>query len=458
MVRRIGVVLVAVLVAVSACAPKTVPVPVVTTPQFPEFMRPAVPDALATSPAVGYHERGWTFLQAADLKSAGRELEAALKVAPDFYPSETAAGYVELAEKNPKAAVTRFDRALERSRAYVPALVGKGEALTALNREAEAVGVFEEALVVDASLADIRRRVEVMKFRGLERDLAAARAAAKSGKTEEAIRTYRAAIASSPESAFLYRELARIERDRAELDAALEHYRKALALEPTDAGALAEMGETLEAQGDIDGALKSYLESLAIEPNERVASRRDALRARLELAQLPEEYRSIESSPQLARGDLAALIGVRLAPLLQARTRDAGVITDIRDHWAESWILSVVRGGVMEAYANHTFQPRAAVRRVDFAQAVTRLLSKLSAVAPAQVSGWQSARLQFPDMAAGHLAYPAASAAVASGVMAAAPDGSFQPSRVVTGAEAVASIDRLQSLANLPGAQKIGRR
>lgn len=446
------------LVAASACAPKTVPLPVVTTPRYPEFVRPVVPDALAQSAAVGFHERGWTFLQAADLKSAERELEAALRIVPDFYPSEAAFGYVNLAARDPKSALTRFDRALERSAIYVPALVGRGETLAALEREPEAVVAFEAALRLDPSLVDIQRRVEVMKFQGLERDLAAARLAAKAGQTDEAVRAYRAAIASSPDSPFLYRELGRIERDRSELDAALEHFRRALALEPGDAGVLGDIAETLEAQGDTEGALKSYAESLAIEPNAAIAARQDALRARLELARLPEEYRAIEASTQLSRGDLAALIGVRLAPLLQVRTRDSGVITDIRANWAELWILPVVRAGIMEPFANHTFQPAATVRRVDFAQAITRLLSNIASVSPAQVRDWQNAQIRFADMSPGHLAYPAASAAVAAGVMATMPDGSFQPSRAVTGAEAIESMERLQALANLPGGQKIGQR
>jgi hypothetical protein len=43
-------VLLAALVLLSACAPKTVTAPVVTAPKFPEFMRPAAPAAMADSP------------------------------------------------------------------------------------------------------------------------------------------------------------------------------------------------------------------------------------------------------------------------------------------------------------------------------------------------------------------------------------------------------------------------
>ena len=61
---------------------------------------------------------------------------------------------------------------------------------------------------------------------------------------------------------------------------------------------------------------------------------------------------------------VAALIGVRLAPLLEgSRRADAALITDVRSHWAATWILAVARAGVMEPFANHAFQPRTLVRR-----------------------------------------------------------------------------------------------
>mgnify|MGYP003694491877 CR=1 FL=1 len=74
--------------------------------------------------------------------------------------------------------------------------------------------------------------------------------------------------------------------------------------------------------------------SLAVEPNDRVETRRDALIAKAELAKLPEEYRAIESATEVTRGDLAALIGVRLNELVLAmRSREPVVVTDVRGNW-----------------------------------------------------------------------------------------------------------------------------
>jgi tetratricopeptide (TPR) repeat protein len=440
------------MAAASACAPKTVPAPlVVATPKFPDFLTPAVPPALVGSRAAQNQERGWRFLQAGDFENAKRELALALETAPAFYPADAALGYVELARKDATAALPHFDRALERQADYTSALAGRGQALIALDREAEALAAFEALLAADPSLGDIQRRVEVLRFRGVEQNLAAARQAARSGRLDDAVRGYMTAIASSPDSAFLYRELALIERQMGDRDRALEHLGKAVALDSSDASSLAQIGELLEARGDLEGALSAYTSALAIEPSRGVEARRDALVASAERARLPEEYRAIDSAPEITRADLAALIGVKLDPLLQAaQLPDAVLITDVGTSWAVTWIMAVARAGVMDPYDNHAFEPQTLVRRVDLARAVSGLLAKIGATRPAQARVWETARVVFPDLATTHLAYQAASAAVASGAMKAGSDGSFQPSRPVTGSEASEAIDRLQALADLP--------
>jgi tetratricopeptide (TPR) repeat protein len=451
----------AALVAViaMACAGKTPPVPVVDTPKYPEFVAPTIPSDQANGRAAEGEARGWQFLQAGDLKSADRELSAALKVSPGFYPADAATGYLELARSDPKAALSHFEKVLERRPTYASALVGKGQALVQLNRETEALAVFEAAVSADATLTDIRRRIEVLRFRSAEQGLGAARDAARAGKLDDAVRLYTAAIAASPDSPFLYRELAAVERRTGAADAALVHFRKAAELDPSDAASVAQIGEVLEGSGDLEGAQKAYGDSLAIEADPAVEHRLEAVRARLELSRLPEEYRAIEQAPQVQRGDLAALIGVRLAPLLQGDPQlDAVLITDVRNHWAAAWIIEVARAGVMEPYANHAFQPRNIVRRIDLAQAIAPMLTRIAATQPARAKAWEDARLKFSDLSPGHLAYPAASAAVASGVLKANPDGTFQPSRPVTGAEATEAIDRLAALAGISSSTRGGSR
>jgi tetratricopeptide (TPR) repeat protein len=442
----------------AACAPKATPVVVSTTPRYPEFLRPNVPEGLARTRAAASFEGAWTLLQGGDLKNAERALTTILSGSPSFFPAEAAAGYVELARNNPAAGLRRFDRALSLQADYVSALVGRGQALSALERETEAADAFERALAGDASLTDLGPRVAVLRFRGLERDLAAAREAAQSHDPDRAIQLYQAAIARSPDSAMLYREVAGVERRKGDLDQALVHLRQAAALDPTDVLALRQIAELLDSRGNVEGAISAYNAVLAVETDPEVEARRDALRNLAAAAKMPQEYRAIESAPQITRGDLAALIALRLNPLLGTPgSADAAVITDVRGHWAEPWIMEVARAGVIPPYENHTFQPRGTVRRADLAEAIGRLLPKVAQLTPGKPHPWENSRGRFADVSASHLSYPAVSAAVASGVIPLATDRVFQPARPVTGAEAIDAIARLEAMTRPSGSSPVSR-
>jgi tetratricopeptide (TPR) repeat protein len=444
------VAVICVLVVASACAPAIVPAPIVTTPKFPNFVIPAVPPEFAGTPAAINQNRGWAFLQSGDLKTAEHEFTAALRNDPRFYPAVASLGYLELAREDPKAALASFDKALEQRQTDVGALFGRGEALLALDRDNDAMSAFESVLAVDPGQAEARRRVDVLKFRVMEQEIAHAREAAGADRLDEAAHAYEAAIAGQPDSPFLYRELAVVEQRQGRDEPALEHFKRAVELDPTDARSLVHIGEILEAQGDAEGATRAYESAASIDRTPDVEKKLEVLRERAALEKLPAEYRAIEQAPQVTRADLAALVGVRLAPLLQnAPAADTSLMTDIRNNWAQTWIVEVARAGVIEPLANHAFQPRAIVRRADLAESASKLLAIIGASQPAVMRVWESARPRFSDLAPTHLAYPAASMAVGARVLQVGPDDTFQPARPITGAEALEAIGKLESLAGL---------
>jgi tetratricopeptide (TPR) repeat protein len=443
-------ILVALTALVGACAPKA---PVVTpgAERYPEFMFPQVPPDLAGTAAAATrgHQEAWRFLQAGNVRGAERSLSGVLKRTPAFYPAHAALGYVEFAQRDYKQAVQHFNRALQSNAAYVPALVGRGEALLALGQEPAALESFEAAVRADPALADVRRRVEVLRFRSLQQALATAQQAAQQGRLAEARTAYAQAIAASPESGFLYRELAVVERRAGELEPALAQARRAAELDPYDGAAHLMIAEMLEEQGELEAALIAYDRARGLGAADDLDARMEAIRERLALARLPEEYRAIESTPRVTRAELAALVGIRLEPLLKlSRRRDVPLMTDTRGHWAQQWISAVTRSGVMDVFANHTFQPGAAVRRSDLAQVSSRVLTIIASRDRAAGSQWQGARQRFTDIGPGHLAYSAASAAVAAGVMTVDEGAAFRPSQIVTGEEAVTAIARLEALAS----------
>lgn len=444
-IRRLilpGITLAVLSLGLESCAPKAPPLVAPSAPAFPDFVFPAVPPRIGDQALATRHVRAWQLLQAGDARGAEREFAGLIRRSPAFYPAQTGYAYARVAGQQYAEAISGFERVLAADPAYAPALAGRGEALLASGQRDLAIASFEAAIAADASLADLSRRVEVLRFERVREFVAAGRRAADAGQLAEARRNYTAALASSPDSAFLYRDVGLVEvRLGAPADAA-GHLRRAVELDPSDEAALLGLAEALDKSGDLAGAVDALERALAIEPSESTRAKLTGTRERLETAALPADYRAISRAASVTRGDLAALVGVRLQPLVaQMRQRSGVVATDIRGHWAATWILSVTRAGLMDVYPNHTFQPRAAVRRADLALVVSCILATGRVASPSSQS-----RVPMADMSPQHLGYPAAAAAVSAGIMSLQDGRYFRPSVAVTGAEAIEAIGRLERL------------
>jgi tetratricopeptide (TPR) repeat protein len=185
-------------VVAASCAKKPVATPTAPgAPHYPDFIFPA---AQATNEVAVSHQAAWATLQAGDPRGAERQYAALLKRVPDFYPAEAGLGYAALARRDWGSAVSHFDKAIAANPSYAPALAGKGDALLAMGRTAPALEAFEAALAVDASLTAIRSRVDVLKFRGAQQNIEAARKAAEAGRVDDARRDRRVAAERIPVS------------------------------------------------------------------------------------------------------------------------------------------------------------------------------------------------------------------------------------------------------------------
>ena len=441
--RRHGLLVILVLCGymLASCATR---LPVVTTPTYPSYPFPTVPRELVGTSAAADHERAWLFLQAGDLDAAELGFSAALRGSPEFHPSAAGLGFVWLARGQADTAAAHFGRVIARIPAYVPALLGRGEALLAGDRVDEAIESFQAALLADPGLTALRQRVEELRFVGLMDQVARARRASAGGRDAEARVAYERVIAASPESGFLYLELAEVERRQGETDAALERLDRAVELDPNNVAAWVLVSEIHLATGDLDRAERALRRADAVEPGDDITRRLADLEARRREASLPPEYREIETAEAITRGQVAALVAVRFETLLtDAAAGRTAIITDTRDYWGYGWVIVVAQAGIMEADTNYRFQPDRVVTRADLAQVLVRLL-RLLAVEVASPPG--EVRPSFSDLAPGHLSYRWASEAVAAGVLPSLEQNAFQPARPVSGAEAVTALGRLGCL------------
>jgi tetratricopeptide (TPR) repeat protein len=423
-----------------ACAPKVVPPTAPGAPRFPDYVFPAVPASFKDPQLLAKHEAAWRALQSGDFREAVRAFSELLKRTPAFYPADAGLGFAQTADGKFPAALASFERALKAGPRYAPALAGRAEAYAAGGQTDLAIENFELARAADPRLADLGRRIEVLRFARVNELVAAAKKAADDGRLDEARKAYQRAIATSPDSAFLHRDLGLAALRAGDTDAAIDSLSAASRLDPDDVRTWMALASAHEKAGQVVEAVAELERALALEPNESTRASIARLRERLETQRFPPEYQAIPSAAQITRGDLAALLGLRVVPLLPARRGGGVVVTDARGHWAATWILAATRAGLMDVFANHTFQPKAAVRRVELAQVVSRVIAALP----------PSARRPPPaiaDVPAQHLSYPAISSAVGSGVIPLLDGGAFRPSRPVSGAEAVDVVGRLESLA-----------
>jgi tetratricopeptide (TPR) repeat protein len=327
---------------------------------------------------------------------------------------------------------------------YLPALVGAVDAKLGAGDDAGALHALEQLLAVDPASPGAAGRLELVRLRVAQDEMRQAMHAYDDGHFEEASLHVARALEATPENGAALRLASSIELGLGHPDLAESRARRAVEIDPQDPQAHAALGEALEASGRHAEALRAYERAVALDPSPEMRERRDALAKASATSGLPAPYREIETAATVSRADVAAVLGVRLAGTLAASPeRSSEVVTDVRGHWAERWILSVVRARWMDPLPNHTFQPASTMRRADLAAVVARVLGDAAATRPRDLARWRDARPVFADVTRDHAAYRVAALAVSSGIMT-ADGGRFAPGRAVSGAELMGVMERLQ--------------
>jgi tetratricopeptide (TPR) repeat protein len=308
-----------------------------------------------------------------------------------------------------------------------------------------AVEALERVIAIDPR-DESKTRLELLRVRQVQQLTEAGRRASKAGRYGEAVGILKRALSISPASATVLRELALAELASGQVADAEGRLRKAVQIDPNDDETHAALGAVLETRGRLNESAAEYGRAAALDSKWR--SKAENVRDAADRSGLPDELRELETAATVTRGQLAGLIGVRLAAALErAPKRPPSVATDIRTHWAAASIAAVIQAGVMDVLPNHTFQPGAAVQRSDLAQVTARLIPLVLAANTAEISRLQAAKPAIADVAATSLLYRPAALVVAAGAMKTDDGGKLLPGRPASGADAVAAIARLEQLA-----------
>jgi len=174
-------------------------------------------------------------------------------------------------------AVELISQALARNRANPAASNNLAIALAAQGRRREAVAAWLEALAVQPDFADAARNLRGHLATGLPRDAAAERqldqgnAQREQGRLDDAIATYRGAVAAAPEFAAAHVNLGSALAQKGLHPEALASFRKALALEPELPEALFNLGASSYRLRELPAAAAALGAYLRKQPEDRDA-------------------------------------------------------------------------------------------------------------------------------------------------------------------------------------------
>jgi hypothetical protein len=193
---------------------------------------------------------------------------------------------------------------------------------------------------------------------------------------------------------------------------------------------------------NFDAAVNYYKKALEVQPGELQASEllRQAQADKVRTL-LPQDYAAIATSPQVTRGDVAAMLMVELMleSRLPAPTR-ISIISDITTHWAKSYIIKVVQYGIMTLPPDRDFRPNEPIQKGEFAAVLDALFQKLNHPL------LDGSSVQFTDVSADNDYSNAVLRVCGAGLMSASTGSNFGILDPLSGAEATQIFEKIKTM------------
>ena len=174
--------------------------------------------------------------------------------------------------------------------------------------------------------------------------------------------------------------------------------------------------------------------------------------------------KKIAIEEKITRADFAALLAeeLKISVLIERRTdpvsgfqtpnqvqesveRNTGP-PDSKGHWAETWIKEISRFGILEGSYNQNFYPNDWLKRAEYCMAIQRVLTIISGDESLETRYFGESPSRFQDVSSSHPAYNAMALCAERGIMQSNMlTGKFEPSKPVSGADALLSIRSFQN-------------
>jgi Tfp pilus assembly protein PilF len=389
-------------------------------------------------------DEAWDYLRQGWIDKAEK---AFLRLGPANPLYNVGLGYVFLIREDFPSAEGYFRLAVEENPGSLLAHLGLTQLYQKTGQQDKTFNELRETLKTDPENAWAQQGYEFLRTQKTEQAIESARAAAARGDIEAGKRSYLTALYYSPDSIPTHLALARLYRDEGELTSALVHLKAASAGRPEDIEILEEYAETLAEANQYEQSLETYEKIRELDSgNQQAREQVEALKSKLGIFEIPSLYNEIPLAPAVTREDLAALVAVKLKDVLGESSSQPPIIVDISASWAVKFILKVTSLGLLEVYPNHAFQPKKDVTREELAEMLLKVIHYLEARGHGFIPQLPLDMIQIQDIPPEHYAYRSIRQILSYQIMELYPDKTFRPEQIVSGAEAVKTLDVLVAL------------
>lgn len=386
-----------------------------------------------------FYRQGWEQLRRGETDAAYRSFQNSM--AP-LDKKQAAFGYVFLSRRKFSAAAAQFDRALESDPANLEAAMGRAAVLELEGRTRDAFRAYGDLLLRVPEDAWVRLKYEAIRSAATQALLLEAEQA-RGRDQERYVRALEQALFYAPDMAAVSLQLADHYQALGDLARSQPLYEAVLAKEPHNEAVLLKLAALYEQGEKFDLALVTLDRLLALKPGDPfLEGEKRRLGDRFQQLTLPEKFKRIFFKTEITREDLAALIGFYFDRYLEI-DRAPEILTDIDGSFAREQIIKTVTTGVMSARPDHTFHRFDAPNRARLAVTLKALIDFLQE---------RGRRLRFEpadpaplaaDLSPLHREHDVIQSLLRSQVLLLDAGGLFNPTRLVSPAEAVQALKKI---------------
>ncbi len=356
-------------------------------------------------------------------------------------------GYASLLLNRISDSENYFKHALQNYPDMTLAHIGLAQVYQKAGKDDLAFIEFREILKREENNTWAQQSYKVIKERKTQESLDEAKTYLAHQDTEKSKEAFLKALYYSPQSTAAHLSLAEIFKKENNLKNALVHLKAASTIEPDNKNVLNVYAETLYQAEDYPRSLEVYERLLDLEPeNDNIQTRVKTLKNRLGIFELPSQYDAIPASEAITREEVAALIEVKFKDTLDEPKTQPPIIIDISTSWASRYILRAASLGLLDVYANHTFQPKKIFTRAEMADVLNKLINYLKRKNYVFISQIPPEKIQISDVSPDNYYYQPILRIVSYGIMNLSADRSFNPDLPVSGQEAIRLLDIILTL------------